>query len=66
MFIEIHHDPQQYHRSGNKKKTSLINTDYIVAVHTTDFSINTISGNYIHVDANDMIKVIEIIKKGSK
>lgn len=66
MFIEIHHDPQQYHRSGNKKKITLINTDYIVAIHMTDFSINTISGNFIHVDANDMMKVIKAIKKGSK
>ena len=62
MFIEIHHDPQQYHKSGNTKKTSLINTDYIVAIHTTDFSINTISGSYIHVDASDMMKVIEAIE----
>ena len=62
MFIEIHHDPQQYHKSGNKKKTTYINTEYIVAINVTDFSVSTTSGSFIHVDGKDLMKIIEAIK----
>lgn len=62
MFIEIHHDPQQYHKSGNKKKTTYINTEYIVAINVTDFSVSTTSGSFIHVDGKDLMKIIEVIE----
>lgn len=62
MFIEIHHDPQQHARSTNKKKVSYINTDHIVAINVSDFSIATVSGTYIHVNGTDMMKVIEAIE----
>lgn len=58
MFIEIHHYPQGYY---NKKETSFVNTDYIVAIHTIDLSIHTVSGCYTKVDSQDIKKLIHIV-----
>lgn len=58
MFVGIRHYPQGY---NNKKKTSFINTNYIIAIHTTDLSIHMVSGYYINVYPQDIKKLINIV-----
>ena len=62
MFVLIHHDPQQYHRSGNKMHASFINTEHITALHLNECSINMVNGgNYIHIDGKDFYRVLKIM-----
>lgn len=58
MFVLVHHSPQGY---NNKKKISFINTNYIIAIHTTDLSIHTVSGCYTNVYPQDIKKLINIV-----
>lgn len=60
MFVLIHYDPQQYHRSGNKMHASFINTEHITALYLNECSINMVNGgNYIHIDEKDFYRVLK-------